>query len=130
MYKDSQLSFQELLDKDKSVTIHHRNLQKLAIEMYKLKNNIEPALMKSIISESNNPYNLRSKNPFQTHNVHTVSYGTESVAFRGPKTWSLIPKEIKDSQSLTDFKSKIKKWIPTGCECRLCKIYIPELGFL
>ena len=40
VYKNSNLSFQELLTLDKSVSIHHRNLQKLATEMYKIKNNI------------------------------------------------------------------------------------------
>ena len=31
-YKDKSSSFQELLDKDNSVSIHHRNIQKLARE--------------------------------------------------------------------------------------------------
>ena len=34
--------FEELLDLDKSFTIRHRNLQRLAIEMYKIKNNVFP----------------------------------------------------------------------------------------
>ena len=38
VYKNSNLCFQELLNLDKSVSIHHRNLQKLATEMYKIKN--------------------------------------------------------------------------------------------
>ena len=33
--KDFNSFFEELLEKDNSVTIHHRNLQKLATEMYK-----------------------------------------------------------------------------------------------
>ena len=41
-YADDKLTFQELLDLDKSITIHHRNIQKLAIEMYKIKNNLSP----------------------------------------------------------------------------------------
>ena len=37
VYKNEKLTFQELLDKDDSVTIHHRNLQRVATEMYKKK---------------------------------------------------------------------------------------------
>ena len=98
--------------------------------MYKLKNNLSPKLLKSIISESNNPYDLRSENPFQTNNIRTVCYGTETISFRGPKTWALLPSEIKQSKSITEFKRKIKRWVPEGCTCRLCKVYIQNLGFL
>ena len=38
-YDDDNSSFQELLNLDNSMTIHHRNLHKLATEMYKTKNN-------------------------------------------------------------------------------------------
>ena len=34
VYKDITLSFQDMLNLDNSMTIHHRNIQKLAIEMY------------------------------------------------------------------------------------------------
>ena len=40
VYDDKDLTFQELLDLDGSVTIHQRNLQKLAIEMFEIKNNL------------------------------------------------------------------------------------------
>ena len=39
-YNDSKSTFEELLNKDNSVSIHHRNLQVLAIEMFKIKNNM------------------------------------------------------------------------------------------
>ena len=40
LYKDDYSNFEELLKKNHSVTIHIRNVQLLAIEMYKLKNNL------------------------------------------------------------------------------------------
>ena len=40
IYKDDYSNFEELLKKNHSITIHIRNIQLLAIEMYKLKNNL------------------------------------------------------------------------------------------
>ena len=47
-YKDHFSSFEELLSKDKSVTVHERNFQILAIEMYKMLNSLSPEIMKDI----------------------------------------------------------------------------------
>ena len=44
VYKNRSLTFQQLLEMDKSFTIHERNLQKLAIEMYKVKQKTCPRL--------------------------------------------------------------------------------------
>ena len=35
-YKDKSSTIQELWEKDNSVSIHHRNIQKLATEFYKV----------------------------------------------------------------------------------------------
>ena len=130
VYKNSHLTFENLLHKDNSFTIHHRNLQKLAIEIYKVENNLSPALMSDIFKFRDIPYNLRNMNPFLSTNVKTVYNGTETISFRGPKTWALVPDEIKNVTSLSAFKSKIKQWKPKGCTCRLCKTYIQHIGFI
>ena len=49
VYQDNSLSFAELLEKDNSVTIHLRNLQLLATEIYKLKNGLDCRLCKKYI---------------------------------------------------------------------------------
>ena len=60
VYKDYNSSFQQLLDKDQTVTIHHRNLQRLVTEMYKVKNGISPKMMNNIFNEIPNTYSLRN----------------------------------------------------------------------
>ena len=40
VYKDFNSSFQELLIEDNSLNIHHRNLQKLVTEIFKVKNGL------------------------------------------------------------------------------------------
>jgi hypothetical protein len=130
VYVDETLSFQELLELDGSMTVHHRNIQRLATEMFKIKNNLSPTPMKEIFTDRINAYDLRSDGCWVTSKVRTVHYGTETVRYRGTKTWDILPQAIKESKSLTEFKAKIKLWKPTDCACRLCKTFIPELGFI
>ena len=130
VYNDHESSFEQLLIRDKSFSIHDRNLQKLATEMYKVKNNLVPSFMHSIFPDAHVCYNLRNNPSFKTENVRTTHFGTETLKFRGPKTWDLVPTYIKEAESLRDFKSKIKMWKPIGCTCRMCKVFIPNLGFI
>ena len=37
-------------------------------------------------------------------NSKTVAYGTESVSFMAPKIWSIMPQDLKNSQSLCSCK--------------------------
>ena len=48
MYRDYKSSFNERLQKDKSITIHQKNLQYLAIEIRKVKMGISPKIMNEI----------------------------------------------------------------------------------
>ena len=126
-YKDNKSTFSELLDEDNSVTIHARNLQALAIEVYKLINDLSPVTIKDIFDVKSIPYNLRSSSILCTRNVKTVKYGSDSLSFRGAEIWALVPNSIKISKSLSEFKSKIRKWKPVGCHCKICKAYIYQI---
>jgi len=130
VYKDYELTFQQLLDKDNAITIHDQNLKKLAIQMYRVKHNLCPLPVQELFKNYENPYNLRNGRCWEIPNVRTVNYGRETIRYRGPKTWDLLPAEIKDTSSLQEFKSIIKKWKPQGCACRLCNDYVFNLGYI
>ena len=53
-YKDTESSFEELLVKDNSVSMHHRNIQRLATEPYKDKNmvSLQKVLQKYLLKET------------------------------------------------------------------------------
>ena len=129
VYNDYTASFEDLLLKDKSVCIHHRNIQNLAIEMYKVKNGISPPLLNEIFEEREES-STRSGFTFVRPKVSTVYKGLNSLRNFGPIVWNtMLPNAIKSSTSLDQFKNSIKSWTPDNCLCRLCKDYVQGVGF-
>ena len=122
VYDDSPyLSFDELLIKDKSVSIHQRNLQLLATEIFKVKNGVSTGLTEDIFHFVNKPYDLRNNRILFRKRNRTVFYGTESLSSLAPRIWELIPQSLKDETELSQFKTKIKSWTTSQCPCKLCK---------
>ena len=91
VYKDHNSTFSELLCKDNTLNIHQRNLQKLAIEMYKIKTNLSPSIVSDLFTKHTDTYDLRQNRSWETSNVRTVIYGTETEYFRRPKTCQIVP---------------------------------------
>ena len=128
VYEDYTSTYQELLRKDKSVCIHHRNIQLVAIEMFKVKHDICPEIMKNLFSFNQNPY---SSKVFIRPNVNSVHKGEWSMRWFGPVVWDeMLPEKFKEIQVLETFKEEIKGWIPTNCPCKTCKDYYYGLGYV
>ena len=123
-------SFDTLLEKDESVVIHQRNLGSLLIEMYKILSKISPAFICYLISGSEYKYQTRShykitestdgaisekKIMMKIPQVHKVHTGIESFSYLGPKLWNSLPKDVRKSNTLESFISKLKELTITKC---------------
>ena len=100
------------------------------IEMFKTQNNMNPSFMNEIFREQVNMYNLRNNNEIVLPRIKTVNFGSESIRYRGPQLWFSFPQDIRNTESLSLFKSKIKKWHDEDCSCRLCRPFISNVGIL
>ena len=116
---------------DNSVLIHIRNLQALAIKLYKIVNGFSAEIMKDVFPfNTNSSYNIKNRRTFHSRPIRTVYFGSETLLCLGPKIWELIPESFKTLESVASFKTEIKKWKPGSCPCRLCKNYIHQVGFV
>ena len=80
LYNDKVFPFHDLLEKDSSVSIHHRNLMARATEMYRIHHGIAPEIVTEIFPlRPQDQYNLRSWSDFTLPIVRTVNYGLESI---------------------------------------------------
>ena len=57
-------------------------------------------------------------------------HGTESISSLEPKIWDLEPSNLKEIRELDKLKKAIKQWKPEDCPCRLCKVFVQNVGFL
>ncbi len=119
---DFTSTFEELLEKDGSLSFHHRNIHCLAIEMYKVRSGLCPQFMAELFT-----YN-GCRNKFMRPNVRTVKMGQGSLRSFGPIVWNeMLPDRIKSSPNINIFKDRIKSWKPEY-RCRLCKDHAGNCG--
>ena len=106
---DGLSSFEELLKRDNSTSVHNRNIQCLAIELYKAFSGISPDIMQNVffLSTSSNQ-DIRNTRTFTTRSVKTMHYGAEPLSYLAPKVVGLIPNNINSFENLPKFKKTIK----------------------
>ena len=81
MYQGNASTFQELLNNGNSVLKHHRNLQNLATEMFKIHRGLSPEILRETFVSKTSSYNLRRNDTFEKHQVHSPYHITESLSF-------------------------------------------------
>ena len=92
---------------------------------------MSPEIMNEIFRlREKSHYSLRYTSEFVIPPIHSVDHGSESVSYLRPEIWELIPPVIRQIDTFSGFKKAIKKWKPSNCPCRICKTYIPSVGFL
>ena len=93
------LSFHDLIKRDRSVSIHQKNLQIPEIDPIRQKNDLGPKIMKDTCHFIQKPYNLRNNPELQSRRNRTVYFGTESISSLAPKMWELIPSDIRSGKT-------------------------------
>ena len=113
-----------------SVIIHSRSLQTLTTGMFKVYKNLWQAIITNYFHVRQNNCNSRNDFYFAILSVKSVYYGTESLSNLGPRIWNLVPDRQKQQVGIHAFKEEIKKWKQKNYPCRLCKTYVPNVGFI
>ena len=90
LYGDYESTFEELSDKDKSMTIHKKKLQRLVGEIYKTVNHLNHAYMWEFFVKKDVPYNVCSNELCKIHSVNSQRYGISSLSFRGSLLWNAL----------------------------------------
>ena len=104
-----------------SVTqVHERNLNLLLIEVYKTIHHLNPEFMWNLFSENCVKYNLRRGKILKLP-VFPARAGQNTFLFRAVMAWNSLPCEIKVSETVSEFKTRLKKIAKIYCQCTCCR---------
>ena len=109
VYKESNNSIKDLLIKNNSFPVRHRNIQLFAIELFKFKENLSNKIMSDILQTRTLRYNLRSQSDFAKSFINTSSFGLNSHRYYASKVWNIALSDIKNASNLHIFKNKTRK---------------------
>ena len=111
------------LMRNNEVSIHQKQLRILANEVFKSLADLNPDFMKSYFTIKEIPYCLQNGNFLKIPSACSTRYGTNSILFRACLGWNKLPFSVTQSQSLIEFKSKIKVFF-------LKKLLLQNLQFI
>ena len=114
-------SYNNLLLSSNSVSIHQRHLRFLVTEIFKSISQINPEFMWSFFKPKKLSYNLRKGPILNLPRTQSTYYGTNAIHFRGSLIWNNLPAKVKSSNSIFEFKTKIKNLRNIDCECLICR---------
>ena len=95
LYKDYELSFEALLTRNGSNSIHVNNLQKLMAEIFKSMNGLNRLLACEFHERKHVTHNLRIQNLCKLLPTKTMNFGFDSLSFRDSFLWNNLDDSIR-----------------------------------
>ena len=129
-YNDYDSRFSEPLEISNESTTHIKNIKVLMTEIYKFLNDLSPPIMNGIFQKQENYYSLRNPRSLVSKRKFTTTYGIDTISFKVLQIWQDLPRDIKNSDSLSLFKSNIRRYGTLTSHCKLrrtlysfCELY-------
>ena len=107
LYNAYESTFESLLELDNSLSIHHRNIRLLSIELYKVKHNLSNQVMSELFNLRNINYYFGLQTDFELGAIYITAYGLRPLKH--------LLRKSGNSDNLSEFTTKIKSWKPVTC---------------
>ena len=110
VFNDFNAEYDDLLNRMDTNSILQMRLKRIAIEVYKSINGLNPSYLKSIFEFKNISYQLRDSSRLDQPLKETTNFGLRSINYLGSKIWNSLPPHIKNSPDIISLKLMLKDW--------------------
>ena len=121
VYMDYETTYEDLLHKAKMPSMYIKRTRIMAIETFKILNNLAPPVLSNLLQKKTQTYNFRYSNILQIPSVQTTSYGKKSFRYAAPVLWNSLPESFRKITNFNQFKNQVSFWNGKKCTCLACK---------
>ena len=101
-------------------SLHIRRMRIMAIEVFKILNEMCPPVLSNLVQKRSSSYNLRYTNILQVPTVKTTLFGKRSFKYPAPVLWNSLPDDFRQCSNFNQFKGLILSWNGKNCNCVAC----------
>lgn len=120
VYEDYFSTYDELLAKANLPALHIRRLRTMAIETFKILNDLAQPVLNNLLVKRENTYNFRYSNILQVPQVKSSKQGKNSFRYAAPVLWNSLPDAFRKTTDFSNFKFLISNWNGKICKCAAC----------
>jgi hypothetical protein len=122
VFNDQVSSYSNLLSKINKDTLHVQRSKQLLTFVYKCVNQFGPSYLNDLFTVKISPYDIRNNLLVHQFNTNTITHGINSIVYHGAKLWNKLPPYIKAANNVKQFKSFVKKYKQSLCDCSHCSL--------
>ena len=120
IYSDYSSSYESLLIKSQLPSLKVRRLRTIALESFKILNNLSPAYLNDLLTFKKHSYSFRYQKTVEVPQVRTVKHGSRSFRSAAAKIWNSLPQDLREISTFNVFKNQINAWSGGTCTCSFC----------
>ena len=122
VYDDYCSSYDQLLSKANLPSLYIRRIRSMALETFKIINNMAPPVLNDLVFKRDSCYHFRYTNLLEIPQVKSSKYGSSSFRHAAPVLWNSFPESFRKARNFNQFKSFIVHWNGKECKCSACNV--------
>ena len=122
VYEVLTSSYEDLLLTAKVPSLQIRRIRTMALETFKIINNIATVCLQNLVNVKKSKYSFRYVNILEISQVKSTRYvKKKSFKLAAATLWNSLPNHFRTEHSVSHFKSLVQSWNSLECRCSACR---------
>ena len=123
IFQDFNSSYDILLQKAGTTTLHLSRMRNLALQTFKIVYGDSQPFLQDFVVKKDTSYDFRYTNLLELPRPKSTMFGISSFRYQAAKLWNALPDDARKITDFDSFRALIKGWggVECTCRCAMCR---------